>query len=348
MYKDYNMSQITLPLNIEVLIPENDIAHYVNQIVESIPNEEFYEFKHSRGASSYHPKLMLKIILYSYTQSIFSGRRIESFLKDSIRMMWLAQNQTPSYRTINRFRINPIMDKLLQSLFINFRTQLVELNLIDEDSIYIDGTKIEASANKYTFVWRKNTERYNSKVIEQSKEIYRNAIINEVIPELNEEENDEISIDTLKDLEDALEQKIEDLNDEISNTEAVKERKVLRTKRSELNKTKKSLSDNIDRQVKYKKQLEILGERNSYSKTDHDATFMRMKDDHMMNGQLKPGYNLQIATNSQFVLSYDIFPNPTDTRTLIPFLNNIKNNYFNLPEYIVADAGYGSEENYKK
>ncbi|MEB7438424.1 transposase, partial [Mammaliicoccus sciuri] len=270
------MSQITLPLNIEVLIPENDIAHYVNQIVESIPNEEFYEFKHSRGASSYHPKLMLKVILYSYTQSIFSGRRIESFLKDSIRMMWLAQNQTPSYRTINRFRINPNMDKLLQSLFINFRTQLVELNLIDEDSIYIDGTKIEASANKYTFVWRKNTERYNSKVIEQSKEIYRNAIINEVIPELNEEENDEISIDTLKDLEDALEQKIEDLNDEISNTEAVKERKVLRTKRSALNKNKKSLSDNIDRQVKYKKQLEILGERNSYSKTDHDATFMRM------------------------------------------------------------------------
>ncbi|PNZ03422.1 IS5/IS1182 family transposase [Staphylococcus kloosii] len=336
-----------LPLNIEVLIPENDIAHYVNQIVETIPNETFYELKHSRGASSYHPKLMLKIILYSYTQSVFSGRRIESLLKDSIRMMWLSQNQTPSYGTINRFRINPIMDKLLQSLFINFRTQLVELNLIDEHSLYIDGTKIEASANKYTFVWRKNTERYNSKVIEQSKETYRNAIINEVIPELNEEENDEISINTLKDLENTLEQKIEDLDDEISCTEDVKERKALRTKRSEINRTKKSLSDNIDKQVKYKKQLEILGERNSYSKTDHDATFMRMKDDHMMNGQLKPGYNLQIATNSQFVLSYDIFPNPTDTRTLIPFLNNIKNNYFDLPEYIVADAGYGSEENYK-
>ena len=71
MYKNYNMSQITLPLNIEVLIPENDIAHYVNQIVESIPNEAFYEFKHARGSSSYHPKLMLKIILYSYTQSVF-------------------------------------------------------------------------------------------------------------------------------------------------------------------------------------------------------------------------------------------------------------------------------------
>ena len=86
------------------MIPENDIAHYVNQIVETIPNEAFYEFKHSRGASSYHPKLMLKIILYSYTQSIFSGRRIESLLKDSIRMMWLSQNQTPSYRTINHYK----------------------------------------------------------------------------------------------------------------------------------------------------------------------------------------------------------------------------------------------------
>lgn len=67
---------------------------------------------------------MLKIILYSYTQSIFSGRRIESFLKDSKRMDWLSQGQTPSYRTINRFRINPIMDKLLQLLYVNFRTQL--------------------------------------------------------------------------------------------------------------------------------------------------------------------------------------------------------------------------------
>ncbi len=101
-------------------------------------------------------------------------------------MDWLSQGQTPSYRTINRFRINPIMDKLLQSLFINFRSQLVEHNLIDEDSIYIDGTKIEASANKYTFVWRKNTERYNNKVIERSIEIYRNTMLNEVIPELTE------------------------------------------------------------------------------------------------------------------------------------------------------------------
>ncbi|PHK48468.1 transposase, partial [Staphylococcus edaphicus] len=109
---------------------------------------------------------------------------------------------------------------------------------------------------------------------------------------------------------------------------------------------RKRIGEYSERKNKYRYQQSILKDRNSYSKTDHDATFMRMKDDHMKNGQLKPGYNLQIATNHQFVLSYDVFQNPTDTRTLIPFLTLIKNTFGNLPEYIVADAGYGSEQNY--
>ena len=87
MYKDYNMTQITLPMETSVLIPNNDIARYVNDIVETILESEFEEFKHHRGAPSYHPKMMLKIILYSYTQSVFSGRKIEKSLNDSIRMM---------------------------------------------------------------------------------------------------------------------------------------------------------------------------------------------------------------------------------------------------------------------
>ena len=137
MYKNYNMTQLTLPMETETLIPNNDIAHAVNQIIKTIPETEFYEFNHLNGASSYHPKMMLKIILYAYTQSIFSGRRIEAALSDSVRMMWLSQNQKPSYRTINRFRVHPIMDKLLKSLFVNFRTQLIEQKLIDNESIFL-------------------------------------------------------------------------------------------------------------------------------------------------------------------------------------------------------------------
>ena len=125
MYKDYNMTQLTLPMETSVLIPTNDISRHVNDIVETIPDNEFDEFRHHRGATSYHPKMMLKVILYAYTQSVFSGRKIEKMLNDSIRMMWLSQNQKPSYKTINRFRVNPKVDALLESLFIQFHSHLI-------------------------------------------------------------------------------------------------------------------------------------------------------------------------------------------------------------------------------
>ncbi|MVI97153.1 IS1182 family transposase, partial [Staphylococcus aureus] len=143
-----------------------------------------------------------------------------------------------------------------------------------------------------------------------------------------------------------LDKEIEDLNHSIENEDCAQIRKQTRKKITEIKKFKKKFDDYSERKNKYEEQKSILKDRNSFSKTDHDATFMRMKEDHMKNGQLKPGYNLQIATNSQFVLSYDLFQNPTDTRTLIPFLTMIQNTFGYLPEYIVADAGYGSEQNY--
>src|SRR5699024_5125386 len=120
------------------------------------------------------------------------------------------------------------------------------------------------------------------------------------------------------------------------------QRKKIRSERKFPKRALKRIKDFIDRNKKYAENVEIFGERNSDSKTDSDATFMRMKDDYMKNGQLKPGYNVQIATESQYTLAYDIFSNPTDTRTLIPFLDKIEKHFFNLPDYIVADAGYGS------
>ena len=137
MYKDYNMTQLTLPLETSVLIPTNDMSRHVNDIVETIPKTEFDEFRHHRGATSYHPKMMLKVILYAYTQSVFSGRKIEKLLNDSIRMMWLSQNQKPSYKTINRFRVNPKVDALLESLFIQFHSQCLKQHLIDDQAILL-------------------------------------------------------------------------------------------------------------------------------------------------------------------------------------------------------------------
>ena len=107
MYKHYNMKQLVLPMDLERKLQENDVAYHIHHLVESIPEEAFAKFYSLEGAPSYHPRMMLKIILCGYTQSVFSGRKIESLLKDSIRMMWLAQGYEPSYRTINRFRIHP-------------------------------------------------------------------------------------------------------------------------------------------------------------------------------------------------------------------------------------------------
>ncbi|MGS4116868.1 IS1182 family transposase, partial [Staphylococcus pseudintermedius] len=347
MYKNYNMSQLSLPLTTEITFPEGDTVHLVNDLVEQIPDVVFDDFKHHRGAPSHNPRMMLKILLYAYTNSIFSGRKIEFALKDSLRFMWLAQEQQPSYRTINRFRSNPLTNKLIKECFVVFRSFLVSQNLIEEDAIYIDGTKIEANANKYTFVWRANTERYSESNTKKSVEVYNQLMQDEIIPELERESQDELTLDELKDIEQKLETKIEDLNYDIDKQDNVETRKLLRSKRKSLKYYKKTISECHDKKEKYNEQFDILGDRRSYSKTDHDATFMRLKDDHMQNGQLKAAYNIQAATYNQFVLAYGIFQNPGDTRTLGDFLKIIEEMNGDIPEYIVADAGYGSESNYE-
>ncbi|RST94041.1 hypothetical protein CBF36_06585, partial [Vagococcus bubulae] len=228
----------------------------------------------------------------------------------------------------------------------HFRNQLVTQKLIDEEAIFIDGTKIEANANKYTFVWKKSINNYEVSLTNKSKELYHQLVQEQIIPAI-QNEDEPLHLENLTEITHSLETEVNNLTDKINNENNVEQRKALRNKRIKPRKYLKQFRDFKTRTQKYQKQKAILNKRNSYSKTDNDATFMRMKDDHMKNGQLKPGYNVQIATNNQYVLAYDVFQNQTDFKTLIPFLETIKDNYFKLPKYIVADVGYGSEENYQ-
>ncbi|QNN72671.1 IS1182 family transposase [Vagococcus carniphilus] len=346
MYKNYNMKQVTLSLDLEIYLEKNDIAFAINELVESIPSHVFSVFDHQMGTSSYDPRMMLKLILCGYTQSNFSGRKIEAMTKDSIRTRWLTQSQFPNFRTINRFRVNPLVQPILQECFIQFRNQLVSQKLIEEDAIFIDGTKLEANANKYSFVWRKSTTRFDDSLTEKSKIYYKQLVKEKIIPSIHNED-EEWDDKQLNLIADSIETKVSELTEQIDDTEDVTLRKELRRQRKEPKKALKAFREFSDRKKKYKQQYQIFKERNSFSKIDMDATFMRMKEDHMMNGQLKPAYNIQIATNNQYVLAYDTFSNPTDFKTMIPFLTTIKESYFELPNYIVADAGYGSEENYQ-
>lgn len=343
----YNMKQVVLPMDLEVRLKENDIAFAINDLVESIPESALEPLRKDTGRPPYASRMRLKIILCGYTQSAFSGRKIEALLEDSVRMMWLSQEHQPSYRTINRFRVHPLAKGLLRECFVQFRSQLVKEEVIEEEAIFIDGTKIEANANKFTFVWRKSVENYSEKLIEKSNQMYDELIEKRIIPEIERDDFEELSVEEMKEIVEKLSEKIEAYDKEIEASDVGVERKQLRSERKAPKQYRKQFEDFIERKQNYQKDMEIFEDRHSYSKTDHDATFMRMKDDYMGNGQLKAGYNIQVATEGQYALAYDVFPNPTDTRTLIPFLNTIEERFFELPKYIVADAGYGSEQNYE-
>ncbi|WP_100011205.1 IS1182 family transposase [Lentibacillus sediminis] len=347
MFKHYTMNQVILPMDLEIKLQENDIAYAVHHAVENIPEEAFAGLLRETGCPAYNPRMMMKVILCAYTQSVFSGRKIEAMVKDSVRMMWLAQGYEPSYRTINRFRVHPETKELLRQCFVQFRCQLVEEEQIDEEAIFIDGTKMEANANKFTFVWRKSTERHSANLVEKSNQMYEELLEKEIIPEIERERQKELSTKELQEVVEKLDDEVETYDKQIEASDDGSERKQLRSDRKATKQYHKQFKDYVARKQKYQNDMKIFEERNSYSKTDHDATFMRMKDDYMRNGQLKAGYNVQVATEGQYVLAYDVFPNPTDTRTFIPFLDNIEENFFKLPKHIVADAGYGSEQNYE-
>lgn len=230
---------------------------------------------------------------------------------------------------------------MIQSSFKVFHDYLKVQGMIDEAS-FIDGTKILANANKYSFVWKKRTIKYSELNVEKARKLLQEIKHAEV--KINVEE-DNFDIDQLDTIIALLEQRIEELDQRVSETVKVSPNPAKQERRY-AKKYLHALDYCRQKNLEYCTQMRIAGSRNSYSKTDHEATFMRVKEDPMRNGQTKPAYNLQIMTNSQYVLGYDLMQNPTDTRTLIPFLKLLAQNEV-LGREIVADAGYGSERNYK-
>jgi hypothetical protein len=263
--------------------------------------------------------------------NIYSSRKIEDAVSSNIHFMWLAGMQNPDHNTINRFR-NSKLKGVLKEVFGQVVMLMVESGLVDLKTIYVDGTKLEANANKYTFVWGKAIKRSRERIKKQLKELWQYA--------------ESIAADELQDNDPTTYEEID--SEKVSKTidsinKALKDKPVDKKKRQKLNYAKKNWPKNLD---KYEEQEKILADRNSYSKTDEDATFMRMKDDHMRNGQLKAGYNWQISTSDQVILNYDIYPNPTDTLTFPHHMNEFEQLYGQCPDTVVADSGYGSEENY--
>ena len=338
-FRPYNPNQTVLfPQRIDEDIAENDPVRMVDALVEGLNLESFRKLYKECGRSPYHPKMMLKVILYAYMNNIYSCRKIEKLLHRDIHYIWLAGYEKPDFITINRFRNR--VKKEINEVFTQTVLLLSSKGFISLNVEYIDGTKIESKANKYTFVWRKTVERNRERLMKKIH-VLLGQIDDVIAREKSSENNEEVEFtpamltEMAGELRHALEQ--------VSEPSAKEEKTELKKKRKQL----KELEEHRDKLQEYDCHLETLQERNSYSKTDKDATFMRMKEDAMRNGQTKPGYNLQIGTENQFITDFALFPNPTDTLTLIPFLQSFSNRYDRMAHTVVADSGYGSEENYR-
>jgi transposase len=333
VFKPYNQQQLlAIPPKLEELIPQAHPVRVVNEVINKINIEPLLKAYHIRGSSSYHPQLLLKVLVYGYVTNIYSSRKLAAACQESIYFMWLSSMSYPDHNTINRFR-GVRLKNALRSVFEDVVKLLADEGLLSIDEINTDGTKIEANANKYTFVWKKSIQTNKEKMKKQLTEIWQYAQQIAADEDKMPEPPDFTEIDSTK-----VRETVAQLNEKLAAKENI-DKKI----KDKLKYVTKKYPENI---AKYEHQEDILKERNSYSKTDPDATFMRMKEDHMKNGQLKPGYNVQISTSNQFIVNYTIHPNPTDTTTFPAHLAQHEASFGKAPKVVTADAGYGSEENY--
>ena len=338
IFKAYKQDQpMLLPPSLEELIPEGHLVRVVNEMIEQLDIEPLKRQYKGGGTSAYHPKMLLKVIIYAYSQRTFSSRRIAKELRENVNYMWLSGMSRPDHRTINRFR-GEIMKKVVEEVFYGIIEQLLDLGYIDLEKYFVDGTKLEANANRYSFVWRKSTERYKAGLQEKVR-----ALLDE-IEGIEEAEEKKYGERDLEEVGEGKEINAEELKEAVEKiNEALRKDK----KNKGLKKAKRLLEkDFIPRQEKYERYSETFKGRNSFSKTDEDATFMRMKEDHMRSGQLKAGYNIQTGTENQFVVGFSIHQRGGDTSCLKDHLEQLREWLGEYPEMLIADAGYGSEENF--
>ena len=331
-FKEYIQDQrLLFPPSFDDFIPENDPVRVINTVVNKIDLTTILKTYKDKGCSAYHPKMLLKVIVYAYLRNTYSSRKIEELTANDVRFMWLSGMQRPDHNTINNFRSSKLKDTL-REIFTQVIKLFVEEQMITLQKCYTDGTKIEANANRYTFIWGKSIHTRTVKIAEQINELwaYADSVCHEELSDRAPVTYQDISSD-----------KIEGLVDQIDIALADKE--IDSKVKAKIKRAKKSWKEQLERN---EKNAESMGDRNSMSKTDKDASFMRMKEDHMGNGQLKPAFNVQISTEDKIITNYSMHQTTADTTTYKDHTEKFNNMYGHYPKESIADAGYGSEENY--
>ncbi|MEN6565094.1 MAG: IS1182 family transposase [Veillonellales bacterium] len=327
--------QLHLPLHIEFQIPKDDPVRLLRYFVEGMDLSKLYRTYSHIEKNQVSPRQLLEILIYAHMNGIRSSRKIEQSCKRDINFMYLLEDKhAPDHATIARFR-SIHLAACAKEIFAQMDIRLVGLGEISLDNIFIDGTKIEACANKYKFVWKKavtkNMQKLMDKIpafMEQAEETFGVHVIY----------GKEIQMYHLKRLRRKLKR--------LQRQEGILFVHGIGKRKTPLQKTLETLDEYIHRLKDYVYKLHVCGTRNSFAKTEHDATFMRMKEDAMKNGQLKPAYNIQYGIDAEYVVWVTEGPQPTDMTMLIPFLQDFEEHFPNRYPNVIADAGYESEENY--
>ena len=279
--------------------------------------------------SQVEPRILFEILVCAYALGVYSTRKIEALCRNHVQFLLILDGrESPDHTTIARFRSGKATRKAIENLFRQYTMHLEKIGETNHEAVFVDGTKLESKANKYTFVWRKSVERELAKIKAKLKEI------------LKDKQDGYTTLGKTKAYIGELDRQIAEAGIEVKRGRGHHKPKIVRL-RDEV----RTLAE---RWEAYEEKKRILGEdRNSYSKTDPDATFMHMKEDHMRNGQLKPGYNVQFAVNSEYITGIGVFPNRTDYATLPVLLESMHAYQGVRYRKVVADSGYESLSNYR-
>lgn len=341
-HKVYNTPyQLKLPLEIEKIIDISDPVYTFCEVLSQIDLKRYLVVEENKiGRKRFDSEILLKIILFAFMEHGYvSVREIEKLCKTDIRFMWLLQErEAPSHMTINNFMNNCLIGKI-EDIFNEINRYIFSQENVDLEHIYIDGTKLVANSNRYSWVWKKSSAKNRSKTFEK-------------ITALLDEINVQIALMGVKfDIrsEYAIEYMAEIISQYVKLTGFNPEKAVKgkgRRKTPEQRNYEK-LIEYTEKLKKYSEHIKICGnDRNSYSKTDNDATFMRMKRDYMGNDQLLAGYNVQLGLCDEYIAVFDVKQYASDIDCFQPLMEKFNSIYGKYPKFPTADAGYGSFNNY--
>ena len=363
----------------ELGLPDDDPVYTLKKVMEELNFSGLLACYSDKGRTGYNPIMMYAVVTYANMRGVRAVDRIVDLCQRDLAFIWLTKGQKPQRDAFYDFKGKKLTGEVLDELNCQFMRRLEKEGIITLKELYIDGTKIEANANRYTFVWRGSLnyhlaglldtidslyERYNTFLLENGYgpkydlgEAHMFVIegmdkVRKVIEENRKRKltkHKKISNHTIIEIDSCSPLEILKLQKNlfrIAREEGIGFVYRKGKQKPEIQKLYEELEVCGARLMEYKECFEIMGkDRNSYSKTDLEATFMRMKEDHMRNGQLKPAYNLQIAVENYFIVHGYVSNDRTDYNTLIPVLEKHRKAFGDALEAVTADSGYCCEKN---